>query len=239
MKWIKNNWLLLILIVLVIILIFSKSCNESAYREDITELDDEITELKSKNLKLEDQVLKEKTSAEIAQKVVAEKEIIIIEAKLRIKSLEKEEIEIVTVVTELLPSALVEETREILECAEVTLRDDGVLFSIECARRNLINNKQFSLVRKQLDETVFALSQSEEATQFQKMATWYVYRIAWAQASQILNYKEIGKKQDIKFTKSERQRKKSFLSGFMKGLVIGSCVTITIVLVIPFIRTLI
>ena len=149
-------------------------------------------------------------------------------------------------VAELPASKLVAESQEILECAEIELQDDGILFSIECARISLTMIKQFSLIKEELNATSFSLSESTEALQFQKMATWYFLGAAWKLGSQVLNYKvmvkkheEIIERKDEKFTLCQSQKKKSFWSGLKIGLVIGGGITITFVIVIPMIKALI
>lgn len=241
LEWVKKNWLRLIIVISAVVLLFYvlsvvRSCDEAAYQKDIAKLDEEILELETDNERLEEEKGKAIAGAKAAEKVVAEKEVEIAEAELRIKALEKEEIKITQVVAELPPSELVKETREILECAEVKLTDDGILFSVECMRSNLEKLKRFSLVENKYNEATFALSTSKETLQFQKMATWYVYRIAWAQGSQIMNYRSIVKKQDLKFVRCEKQRKRNFLKGAIIGVIIGAGIVVTIVIVVPLIK---
>ena len=91
--------------------------------------------------------------------------------------------------------------------------------------------EEFSLVKEELDETRFALSESQEATQLQKMCTWHVYKIAWAQGSQIMNYQDIIKEKDYQFDLCQKKKKASFLQGLWRGFVIGVAITATIKLI--------
>jgi len=136
-------------------------------------------------------------------------------------------------------SQLVEDTRAILECAEIELTEDGVLFSVACAQSNLVKLKRFSLVENKYDEAIFALSKSEEALHFQERVAWNLYGVAWKLGDQILNLKVIGKRKDKKFELSEKQRRKSWWNGLKIGLVIGGGLTITFVIIMPLIRLLI
>ena len=226
MKWIKNNWIIIALAILVFILFGHKICNDRDYERNIAALDDDITELNVENVELENVVFEAVRNAKATEKIVAEKEVIISESKLLIKQLRKKRAAVVDVVMVLPESELVSRAREILDCAEVELTEYGILFSVECTRLSLVMIEQFSIIREELDESAFALSQSYEALQFQKMATWNVYRVAWAQGSQILNYQTIIKKKDIKFDLCEKQRKSSWLDGLWKGFLIGVSITI-------------
>jgi len=119
------------------------------------------------------------------------------------------------------PSGLVAETRKILGCEDILLNKEGILFSVECAREGLLKLKRFSLVEKKYDEAVFALSKSGKALAFQKRVSWKLFGALWKMGDQIINYKAMAKKQDIKFNLAEKQSKKRFLSGLWKGFVIG------------------
>jgi hypothetical protein len=238
MKFLKKHWLHLALIVLIITLWSMKSCSEAAYKSDIKLLDDEIAEKVADNAKKDIVIAEAMRRAIIAEEVVADKEANIEESRLRIIALEEKETEIVDVVAALPPSAMVEQMREVLQCAAVELTATGVLFSEDCARVVLVEMKKFNSMKKRLAETQFSLSESLEATQFQKMATWNVYKIAWAQRIKILNFQDIVKAQDLKFDRCEKQRKKGYWNGLKLGLAIGAGITITFTLVIPMIKAI-
>jgi len=221
MNWIKKNWIILALGILVIILFGDRACKSSSYKKDIRNLDEEISILEVDNKRLEGVVFEATEDAKIAEKKVAEKEASIAKRDLVIKKLRKKRVEVIEVVSKLPPSELVEKTKEILKCADIQLTEEGVLFSVECARISLTMIAQFSLIKEELNETRFSLSESLEATQFQKIATWNVYRVAWSQGIQIMNYREIIEKKDVQFSLCEKQRKSSWLDGLWKGFLIG------------------
>jgi len=235
---IKKNWLPLVLGLVVVILLISKSCNEAGYRKDIKKIDEEISELENRNEALEDQMYEAVENAKAAEKIVAEKEAEIEKSRLRILDLQKRRTEVVEVIAELPPSRLVKEARVILDCAEIQLREDGILFSIECSRAVLTMISQFSLIQDELTETQFSLSESLETTYFQKRATWYFLGAAWSLGSQVLNYKVIIKKLNMKFDLCEKQRKKGFWNGLKTGLAVGAGLTVTITLIIPAIKAI-
>jgi Fe2+ transport system protein B len=240
-KWLKKNWLRVIFWIalaglIIFLLSYVRSCDEAAYKEDIKELDKEISELKEKNVKLEDEAVEFVEGAEAYEKVVAEKEANIERSRLIILDLRKKREEVVAEVMELPPSQLVERTREILDCAAVELTDDGILFSEDCARRSLAMIAQFSLIKEEIEQTGFSLSEYGEALQFQKMVSWKLYGALWKLGGQVLNYKVMVKKLDLKFEKSEKQRKKGWLRGLGTGLMIGAGITVTFMIVIPAIK---
>lgn len=228
MNWIKKNWMLLALVILVIILFGDRACKSSSYKKDIKNLDEEISVLEDNNKKLEDTVYEAVERAKRSAAIVAEKEASIREKDIIIVDLRKKREEVIEVVISLPPSELVEKTREILDCAEIELTPEGILFSVECARASLTMIAQFSLIKQELGETRFSLSESITALEMQKRETRDVYKIAWAQGKQILNYKEIIGKKDLQFSLCEKQRKRSWFSGLWKGFLIGVAVGVVV-----------
>lgn len=236
LKFLLKNWIPVAFAVLIFVLLTDKSCDESAFKEDIAQLDKEITEIEKKNVVLEDEVFERIENAKADAKVVEELKAEVAESKLRIKELKKEEVKIYESVMALPASELVEDIRRILECAEVELTDNGILLSEVCARLNLVKLKGFSLVKQQLDETVFALSKSEDALHFSERQSWHLYGALWKLGSVVLNLKVIVKKKDQKYERSEKQRKKSYFKGIVLGITIGTGITLTIVLAMSLIR---
>ena len=238
LHWVKKNWLILALVLLVVILLLDKSCDETRYRKNIAKLDDEIAGLETENLKLDGEIQEGIREAKAAEKRVAEAEANIERSQLIIADLQRRRAEVIGRVTTLPPSELVKEVQKILNCAQVQLTAEGVLFSVKCTRTVLVVAREFSLMKKELGETRFSLAESQEALQFQKIATWNVYRIAWAQGSQIINYRTIVEAQDKKFVLCEKQRKKSFWSGLKIGLTVGAGITVTFVIILPAIKAI-
>lgn len=239
MNWIKKNWLPLVLAILVVVFAQSvRTCGEAKYKKDIAALDKEISGLKKKNVKLEGEAVEYVKSAEADQKIVEGLKVEVAKSKLRIEDLEREEIEIERVVMELPPPRLVENLRETLECKEILLNENGILFSVECARQGLLKLERFSLVEGKYNEAIFALSKSEKALQFSERRSWKLYGALWKLGDIVLNLRIIAKNQDIKFTKSEQQRKKGFLKGVLIGVAIGGGITITFVIVVPLIKAI-
>jgi len=227
-KWLGENWfkILIALVFIVGVVIAYQSCGDSADQEKIDANDKEIKELNEKNEKLEGEMYEAVEKAKAAQKVVAEKEAEIAKSALKIKELQKRRTEVVRAVAELPPPRLVEDLREILDCAQIELKDDGVFFPMECSRTVLAMAREFSLIKEELKETQFSLSASLEATQFQKMATWYFLGAAWKMGEQILNYKVIIKKKDENFSLLKKQKKRSWLKGATTGFLVGVGLTI-------------
>jgi len=242
-KWLKKNWLRLIVGAVIVGFFFSvlssiRSCDDAAYKKDIAALDDEIADLKGKNVVLEEEAITYVTDAEANQIRVEELKAVVADSKLKIEELERQELEIEVEVMELPALRIVEETKENLGCSEILLNEEGVLFSVECARLGLLKLKRFSLVEKKYDEAIFALSQSEEALHFSERRSWNLYGALWKLGDVVLNLRVIVKKQDIKFMKSEKQRKKGFLKGVLIGVAIGGGITVTFVIIIPAIKAI-
>ena len=228
MKFIKKNWILLALVLLVIVLLADRACNRpDDDKEALKESGERVTELEKDNLKKEEKINKAIDDARAYEEKVAIVEADLAESEVLVKYLREKRVTVVKEVMTLPPSIVVEQTRQILDCAQVELTEEGVLFSEECAKENLVIIKQFSLIKEELDETRFALSKSKKATQLQKMHTYTVYKIASGLVSQKINYKGIIKEKDFQLASCRKKKKSSFLEGLWKGFVIGVAVTAT------------
>jgi len=236
-EWLKKNWLKIIIAIAIFIgiIYLDRACRDASYKKDIKESNEKIKVLETDNLK-KDVIIEDAVKmAEAAEARVEENLAVIAERDITIKDLREKREERVEVIMELPPSRLVEEAREILECAEIQLISKGVLFSVECARNAIAMISQFSLIKQELDETTFSLSEALEAVHFQKIATWNVYRIAWAQGSQIMNYKSIIEEKDFQFDLCEKQKSKNFWRGLKTGIIIGVVVGVVITATFKFV----
>jgi hypothetical protein len=228
-NWLKKHWIPLAFAALVLVLLGDKACDDAAYRRGIKALDSKIAEDVKKIRGLNDTIQAANKAADAAAAVVVVLEKTIEESRLRDLALAEAEPRIVAEIEALPPTELVFRLREDLECEKIELTEAGVLFPVECARAALVKLTRFDIVEARLEETQFSLSQSLDATHLQKIATWNVYRIAWAQGTQILHYQNIVKLQDQKFEDCEKQRKKGFWSGLVKGVLIGAGITVAAV----------
>lgn len=222
MKWLKDNLLkLLILIFIVVVVIFvaDRFFKDSGLRKDLRESDERIQELDKDNREKDKTILESAKMARKAEAKVAEKEKIIEELMQKEEKVEEE--------VQAMPSIeVVLLTAEILGSPDgVRLQDNEVVFTLECAKKNLTILKRFPLVEQQRDEALGAL-------QFQKMATFNVWRITLAQSWQISNWKEKYKEKDGQFSLAMKDRKKRWLDGLWKGFVAGVIVTVTLKLLL-------
>ncbi len=236
LKFLLKNWIPVSFAVLIFVILTDKSCDESAFRKDIAVLDTEIVDLRTKNVKLEDEAFEYIEGAKFDKEIVEGLKAEISASKTRIKELEKEEAEVDIIVAELPVIRLVEDTRLVLDCAEVELTEDGILFSVECTRSNLAKLKKFSLVEGKYKDALLALSTAEEALHFSERRSLKLFGALWKYGSIVINYKRMDKIQDKKYERSEKQRKRSYFKGVVLGITIGAGITITIVLIIPLIR---
>ncbi len=232
---IKWKWILLAVGIITVLFLVAKSCEDPDFEEKIDGLNEEIKGLKKKNLKLEGEAVDYINDALAGREIVERLKAEVATSKTRIEDLEKEEVEVERVVRSLPPSELVEETREILGCADILLNEDGILFSVQCARKGLLKLKRFSLVEGKFNEAIFALSKSEKALSHQERVSWKLYGALWKMGDQIINYKAMAKKQNIKFNLAEKQSKKRFLSGLWKGFVVGVIVGIAVTATFKFV----
>ncbi len=222
-KWLEKNWfkILIALVFIIGVMIMNRACRDSAAQEKIDANNKEISDLKKEIGTLEDEAFDATETAKKWEAKAEEKEGLIIARDLEIMKLKEAQKKVTAVVMELPPSELVAETREILDCAEIELQDNGILFSEYCARRALIDLKGFSLLKEEIGLVEQSMIDCQDGWTFQKLATWNIYRTAWAQGMQILRYKTVVKKQDENFSLLKKQKKGAWLDGAWKGFLAG------------------
>lgn len=215
MKWIKDNFLLLILIFVVGIFVIDRLSKDSGFRKDLRESDARIQELDKDNAEKDKVILETAKMAVRAEAKVAEKEKIIEELMQEEEKVEEE--------VQALPSVeVVLLTAEILGCPDgVWIQGEDVVFTLECAKKNLTKLKRLPFVEQQRDEALGAL-------QFQKVATFNVWRLSWAQNWQISNWKGKYKEKDKQFSLAMKDRKKRWFDGLWKGFVAGVIISFTL-----------
>ncbi|MCK5127945.1 MAG: hypothetical protein KAR42_16930 [candidate division Zixibacteria bacterium] len=229
-KWLERNWfkILVSIIFIIGIVIVYQSCQDSADQEKMDANDKEISDLKKENKDLEGDVSEATQKAIKWEERAKKKEDLINARDLEINKLKEDLKKVPEIIEALPPSGVVSKMREILNCAQIELKDNGILFSEDCARIALNDLTSFSLVKKEIVLIEKSQVDCQDGWTFQKLATWNVYRIAWAQGSQIMRYKTIVKKQDENFSLLKKQKKRAWLNGLWKGFVGGVIVAAVI-----------
>lgn len=228
-KWLKKNWLIVSLLIVVLIFFIDDCSDDVGYRKFIRDGDKEIQKLMDDNRDQDKVIADSIEMADKAEAAVAEREATIAARDVRIRELQKKEAEVPEKVEAMDPPSVVLRTIEILGLDEIELRNDKVVFTLACAKRNLIFLDRGELIRQQRDDLSTSLTESQEALSFQKVATFYYYRIAWAQSIQRANWKAAYNKKDEQFKRADKERKRARFKGYFKGFMVGVIVTIVII----------
>jgi hypothetical protein len=229
MKWFKENLLkilILTFIVLVVVFVLDRFFKDSTLKEDLRESDDRIAELDKDNAEKEKIVEDSMAIVKKLEKRVAEKESMIALRDIEISRLHKEEAAVPEEVEALEAPSVVLRTIKHLGLDEVRLEGEEVVFTLAAGKRNLVLLDQAVIVRQREIKLSESLADSQGALHLQKVATWHLYRVAWAQFWQILNWKGKYKEKDGQFDKAMKDRKKRWLDGLWKGFVVGVIVTV-------------
>ena len=239
MNWIKKNWSFLLVLILIYALITmgARSCIEKNENDEVlNESRERIMELEEANIAYETSAITSAANARVYDARAKEFEAEVKKSEIIIGRLKKERQRIEQAVAKLPPSKLVKEARLILDCAQIELVPDGALFSIDCTRSMLTKLKKFSLVREELAETEFALSQSKESAKFHEMKSWELYGLASSLGSQVINFRKIVIEKDANYASLEKRKKKSYYTGLWKGVVIALITVVSIKLTFEAIR---
>lgn len=226
--WLKKNWLFLIFLFMILIFAIDHFKDKSDFRKNIRESDKRIQDLDRDNREKDKIILDSKKIIEKAEKVVEEKEKEIAKRDLKIKKLQKAEAKVPAKVEALPPPQVVINTAKIIGCDEIELRNGEVVFSLACAKKNLIFIDQADLIRQQRDAFSLSLLDCQEALTFQKIVTYNLFRISWAQFMQKINWKSMYNEKEDQFQLAVKEKKKAWRKGLMKGIIIGVIITIAL-----------
>lgn len=230
MKWLKENLLkilIFIFIALVVIFVLDRFFKDESFEEKLKKSDEKIAELDKHNAELDQVILDSKEMAEKVEAIVAEKEELIRLKDLEIEGLQKEEALVEEAIEDLTDLEVVVDITRILELpGEVELRNQEVVFTLSAANKTLVIFRKQPLIIQQRDKALEAKGIAREALRLQKVATWNVYRIAWAQTWQISNWVGKYKEKVGQFKGAMKQKRKAWLDGVWKGFVVGVIVTI-------------
>jgi len=231
--WIRKNWLVSIFGMVALALIFMNvdSCvDKRNYRYSQRESDKEIVSLK-RNIRESHSratvaITEAREAEEEARKERAEKE----KHKANEARLEEEKKELRARIASLPPTQIVIRTVEILRVKpeEITLRPQGVLFTLVATRRNLEYLEEFTLVKKQYGELRLSLARSEasEAKLLEanakkdiainekngQLAKWVMAEMEWKNKFRLSEYR------------AKRMRAKGRKEGSIVGAIIGGII---------------
>ena len=140
-KFLKKNWLILSICAVLAVFIYLKidsAIATHAYKKSIKEKDIKIGELKQDiqaSEKREEQLIK---SGQESYALAMEKEAKIRkkDAEMRVKLAEKRELK--KIIREMPITQVVVRTIEIINCPDVVQQEQGVVFTLDCAKDNLV-----------------------------------------------------------------------------------------------------
>lgn len=232
-KFIKRHWILIVVGLVIVFLAYGGIdgiVSGMAYKKQIRTSDKEIASLKQKikasDTKADAAVDRARVAEEEARIERAEKE----KHKARAARIEGEKRELRDKIATLPPTQVVVHTIKILHVGpeEITLRPQGVLFTLVAARKNLEFLKTFTLVKKQYSEIQLSLAKSE-ASEVKLLKANTEKDIAIAEKDgQLADWLGAEVEWNNKFNNSENRRKKARAKGRKEGSVAGGIIVVII-----------
>jgi len=233
-SWIKKNFVFtprtimaFCVVILIIGIMRMDSCVDKLnYKSQIRGLDKEIVSLKGDIIEWHSRattaIAEAREAEEEARKERVEKE----KHKANEARLEEEKKGLRAKIAALPPTQVVVHTVEILrvEPEEITLQEQGVLFTLSAARMNLEFLEEFTLVKKQRGELQISLAKSEksEAKLMEANAKKDIAIIS--KDKQLEGWLQTEVKWNEKFDLSEGRRKKARIKGRKEGSIVGGII---------------
>jgi len=165
MKWLKDNWTLLVLIALGVFLLifFMRGCQSNeAYKQRIRSQDEDIKIANAAIEMYKGDAEKSLKRAMEWERRAGKYEALIDELMAENAALEKQQEALEGKIEAMTPDKVVLETRDILGTKEVELEEIGVVFSLVAARKNLTMLESFSLCRQGVKKLAEAVEESRK-----------------------------------------------------------------------------
>lgn len=232
MKWLKKNWLKILIAIVVIWAVTSGISgvvdivnlikDNKQYKENIGIKDEEISKLKNSN-RISENIIKDLMSSRENEKDAVREEIKKMEKnqKKELARIGKERDEWKKKVKDLPASVVVIKIRKILNTDEIWERPDGILFSLEASKDCLAILGDFSLVEKRDRWKADYFTAMEKVSDLNKLLTvdeeifYYFNDIS-------LTKDEIDGLRIDKFNLSNSQKRKNYWKGLKLGVPVGA-----------------
>lgn len=227
LMWAKKNWLRILIGVLIIFFCYSLIdlvISNKEYKKRIKEKDENIAQLKRDIDESEKRVDFFIEDARKWYLAAAEKEEKMKEKDQEIKKINDERKKLKEKIKQMPASTVVVRTTEILDCREILEQQQGILFSLFCARKNLTYLEDFSLVKKEKNKLNDNYSLAKGEISDLKNVLLDKDGIIQEKDSQLASKGEIIENWRDKFSISEKRNKKSWWKGLRTGGVIGGIV---------------
>lgn len=222
--WLKFNWLKTVGGIIILVILcggVNGLISKIAYKKQIKTLDTEISELQQgiKDSKGREEAWEKSSSENYALAMEKEVKLRRKDQEMRVKIAEKRELK--KKIKEMPVTQVIVRTIEIINCSDVVQQEQGIVFTLDCAKKNLaILENVFYFKKEALDwADQFFTSQAEVADLKNVIITKdgaYAER-----GTQLTDAYGIIDNWEGKFDLSEKRGKQSWKKGFKLGSTIG------------------
>jgi chromosome segregation ATPase len=224
LTWLKENWVKVLIGILIAFFCYSLVdllISNREYKKRIKERDESIAQLRRDIDESEKRIDFYVEDARKWYLAATEKEERIKEKEDEIRKIAEERKELQEKIKQMPASTIVVRTSEILDCKEILEQQQGVLFSLSCARKNLSYLEDFSLVKKEKAELEDSYGLAKGEISDLKNALLSKDGIIQEKDTQLVDEGKIIEDWKAKFDLSEKRNKKSWMKGLKTGGIIG------------------
>lgn len=226
-KFIKRYWILIVIGLIIIFLAYGGIEGLVAkfqYKKQIKEKDTKISELwgkigesKKREAKWENQATENYTLAMEKEAKIRKKD-----AEMRVKLAEKRELK--KIIREMPVTQVVIRTIEIINCPNVVQQEQGVVFTLDCARQNLIVLENIFYFKKEALDWADQFFTSQGEVSDLKNVIISVNKAYDERGEQLVSAYGIIDSWEDKFNLSEKRGKSNWWRGLKTGGIIGGIV---------------
>lgn len=231
-KWIRKNWLLFAGFIAVILLIgsidgyVSKRNHKRDMRANNRDIEALKQDRKASDKRADTNLERAYVAEEEARLERVEKE------KYRASEarLEKEKRGLKARIAALPPSKVVVHMIQIIQVApeEITLRDEGVLFTLSAARTNLEELERFTLIERQYSKLKMSFAKCESSEQKLLVATIEKDKVIVEKDGQLVNWLKAEVKWKENVASSENRGRKARARGRKEGIIVAGVAVIVL-----------
>lgn len=124
------------------------------------------------------------------------------------------------------PDEVVSQTKQNLKCNEIWLKEEGILFSLVCAKKNLEILEGFDLIRMEYKQLEFNYRESKATINKLEQTVKTIFGVNLVQKGIIFDWKDISKKKDEKIIIITKAKTKSFWKGILIGTGAGVLIVV-------------
>jgi len=217
MKWFEKNWFGIVILIIIFgfatYFLADRSMDKRKLKEKDLEIQEKVEAIEIKEVKI-DKLMKE--GIDLLDDAIRSKKRML-KGEVDLAIMREENAKLLGKIKSMPPDEVVLQTKQKLKCSEIWLKEEGILFSLTCAKKNLEILEGFDLIRVEYKQLEFNYRESKAAIGKLEQTVKTIFKVNLVQKGIIFDWKDISKKKDEKIAIYIKMKSKSYWKGFLVG----------------------